>query len=138
MRAEHLFTFCASHFRMDPSQSNVGEGSQGQFSGGNMNAYQPAWNPYMYGYQAPPGWFPQGFQPRPPNVAMVNPSGCVPEGFRQAEIAGPNVQYSEPDLEEVEVPAPRGKTRKKNQSLGQSWVTSIQMKIQTLLSHGLK
>jgi hypothetical protein len=44
---------------------------------------------------------------------MVNPSGCVPEGFQQAEIAGANVQYSKADLEEVEVSAPRGKIRKK-------------------------
>jgi hypothetical protein len=80
---------------MDPRQSNVGEGSQGQFPGGNTGAYQPACNPYMYGYPPLQGWFPQGFQPCPPNVAMMNPSAYAPQGFQQAEIA----EASEADLE---------------------------------------
>jgi hypothetical protein len=86
---------------MDPSQSNVGEGSQGQFPGGNIGAYQPGWNPYMYGYQGPTGWFPQGFQPRPPNIPMMNPSGYAPEGFHQPQMPEAPVHLSEADVEEV-------------------------------------
>ena len=60
-----------SDFSMDPNESN--DGSQGAFTGGNIPPYQAAWNPYMYGYQAPPSWFPQGEQQVPPNVSMVRP-----------------------------------------------------------------
>jgi hypothetical protein len=92
------------------------DGSQGAFPGGNSSPYQAAWNPYMYGYQGPPFWFPQGFQQLPLNVPMMQPSTVGPQLFHPAEMTDASRQNDEADVEEVPVPpvpGPTGKGRSK-------------------------
>lgn len=50
-----------------------------------MPPYPAAWNPYMYGYQAPSSWFPQGFQQVPPHVAMGQPGSSGQQVYPPAE-----------------------------------------------------
>jgi len=84
-------------FRMDPNQSN--DGSQGGFPGGNIPPYPGACNPYMYVYQAPPSWFPQGRQLVPPYVAMGQPGGSGQQVYPPAENAEPSLEVDEEEPE---------------------------------------
>ncbi|RLN00555.1 hypothetical protein C2845_PM06G25080 [Panicum miliaceum] len=96
---------------MEPNQSK--DGSQGAFPGGNIPPYQAALNPYMYGYQGPPSWFPQGLPQLPPNVSMMHPSTNGPQVFHPTENANASAQNDEEDVEEQPVsPAPTGKGKR--------------------------
>ncbi|RLN17283.1 hypothetical protein C2845_PM02G45640 [Panicum miliaceum] len=96
---------------MDPNQSN--DGSQGAFLDDNISPYQAVWNPYMYGYQGPPSWFPKGLQQLPPNVSMMHPSTNGPQVFHLAQNADAAMQNVEVDVEEQPLsPAPTEKGKR--------------------------
>jgi len=100
---------------MDPNQLN--DGSQGGFSGGNMPSYH--WNPYMYGYQVPQSWFPQGLPQFPPNVPMMQPGSNSPQLFDSAENLAASTQINEEDVDQHLVSA--AETSKGRRSKGSNF-----------------
>jgi len=57
----------------------------------------------MYGYQAPPSWFPQGLQQVPPHVTMVQPGSSGQQLYPPAENADPSLQSVEVHEEESQL-----------------------------------
>ena len=99
---------------MDPNQSH--DGSQGGFSGGNMPSYP--WNPYMYGYQGPQSWFPQGLLQFPPNVPMMQPGSNSPQLFDPAKNAAASMQINEEDVDQDPVsPAETSKGKRRRAAI---------------------
>jgi len=77
------------------------------------------WNPYMYGYQVPQSWFPQGLLQFPPNVPMMQPGSNSPQLFDSAENLAASTQINEEDVDQHLVSA--AETSKGRRSKGSNF-----------------